>query len=99
MPWHAVQALNMTCLTGPLGGSTCGRVGFSRNCAATGATAAADMTAATDHSAPRLHVIGSSPLHGSRNEASPQTAESRPPRRPDEPSLLGGRSAAAAKTD
>jgi hypothetical protein len=34
-----------------------------------------------------------------RNEASPQTAESRPSRRPGEPSSLGGRSAAAAKTD
>src|SRR5437870_4092885 len=69
MPWQEMQFLNMTCLTGPVGGSTCGRVGFSRNCAATGATPqteAAAMTAATDHRATplRLHFIGGSPSPG-----------------------------------
>src|SRR6185295_14209636 len=49
----------MTCLTGPLGGSTCGRVGLPPNCAATGATEAAARTATTDHSAafPPRHFI------------------------------------------
>jgi hypothetical protein len=46
----------MTCLTGPFGGWTCGRVGFSRNCAATGVAETAATTAAIDHS-PRIRVI------------------------------------------
>jgi hypothetical protein len=47
MPWHDVQFLKMTFLTGPLGVSTCGRVGFSRNCPATGGTGTTAMTAIT----------------------------------------------------
>src|ERR1700694_1214372 len=47
MPWQDVQFLKMTCRTGPLGGSTCGRVGLPNIWAATGVTETNDITAAT----------------------------------------------------
>src|SRR5262245_27511149 len=37
MPWHDAQLLKITARTGPLGGSTCGRVGLFPNCAIAGA--------------------------------------------------------------
>src|SRR5436309_77863 len=48
MPWHEAQFLKMTCLTGPFGVSTDGRVGFSRNCADTVETDRATATTAID---------------------------------------------------